>query len=79
VKVIVAAPTGEPVSVFKVPDNVQNSRLLGATLKVRIVGVGDDVVNPEEPELGDRDEDVGEDPELGEGFGPPEPDSSSVT
>ena len=43
-----------------------------------IVGVGDGVVNPEDPELGDRDGDGAEETELDEGFGPAEPDSSSV-
>jgi hypothetical protein len=55
VKVIVAPTTAEPVSVVKVPDNIQNPGLR-SRLKVRVVGVGgeDGVVNPEEPELTDK-------------------------
>jgi hypothetical protein len=68
-----ALAIAEPLLVFNVPC------ILGTEAdKVRIVGVGDSdgdgVVNPEEPELGDRDEE----PELDEGFCPAEPDSSSV-
>ncbi len=78
-KVIGAPAIPFPSSVVRKPNALirgMGERAL-ATSKVRIVGTVMCVVNPEEPELGDRGEDGGEDPEL-EGFGPAEPDSSSV-
>jgi len=53
VKVIAAPAMGEPVSVFKVPNNSRAP--VGETDKVRVVGVGavdgGGLVNPEEPEV----------------------------
>jgi hypothetical protein len=85
VKVIVAPATGKPASVFKVPSILSPSLGSGDTPSlwpikeiVRIVAVGDGVDAGVCVNVEDGDEDGGEEPELDEGLGSAEPDSSCI-